>query len=55
MSPNAIIKQICKDVYLIKEYLQIPSANGAVEEVFVFRMTNNSLKEIEFAIDFKDS
>ena len=55
VSPNSIIKEITKDVYLIKEYVETTISGSDKVEQFVFKLTNNSLKQIDFSIDFKDS
>ena len=55
VSPNSIIKEITKDVYLIKEYLETQVTMSEKVEQFIFKLTNNSLKEIDFSIDFRES
>ena len=54
--PSAIVKQIAKDVLFIKEYAQRPlQTPGDMEQQFIFRITNDALKDIDFTLDFRES
>ena len=70
VAPTTITKEICEDVYLTKELVYPPGRNPFVnmrsEEdeahlsqvggfQMVFRLTNDSLKEVTFMIDWRDS
>lgn len=63
--PTSITKEIAKDIYLIKELIQPPGMAGAGLQgqaqgadrpfYFVFRLTNNALKDVDFHADFSGS
>ena len=53
--PTAITKEITKDIFLIKEYIQKSTQGGESKDSFVFYLTNNALKDINFVADFTGS
>jgi len=67
--PTQITKEIAKDVYLIKELIQVPTSTAiglqstnsnqasgeAASFYFVFRLANDSLKDMDFEADFTGS
>ena len=51
--PAAISKEIAKDVFLVKEYVDAASEHDFHQ--LVFRVTNNSLNDIELTTDLRGS